>query len=148
MALAIQYRGGGAPPPATSKDWWDTVDEKTARRVIREEVRAALTQDNLVRSGINGSRGSIATFVGWADEHANRAERYAAGIASKLGVKVSQPKPPPPPPTTERYTVKKGDGFDKIASDHGTDRAGLQKLNPQVKNVNSINVGDVLTVPK
>ncbi len=49
---------------------------------------------------------------------------------------------------TQKYTVKSGDSFDAIARTYGTDRAGLLKLNPQVKDVNAINIGDVLTVPK
>ena len=53
--------------------------------------------------------------------------------------------PPPPPPT---YTVVSGDTFSKIAVKLGTTVDALRAANPQVTNINLIDVGQVLNVPK
>lgn len=44
------------------------------------------------------------------------------------------------------YTVVKGDVFWKIAKDHGLTTAALVKLNPQIKNPNVIEIGQVIIV--
>lgn len=40
------------------------------------------------------------------------------------------------------YSVSKGDNLTKIAKKHGTTVENLQKLNPHIKDVNKINIGD------
>lgn len=47
---------------------------------------------------------------------------------------------------TATYTVKSGDTFSKIASKFGMSIASLKALNPQVSNINVINIGQVLRV--
>jgi LysM repeat protein len=44
------------------------------------------------------------------------------------------------------YTVNKGDTFSKIANDRGMTRDELQAMNPDIKNINIINIGQVLNV--
>lgn len=53
-----------------------------------------------------------------------------------------------PPPTTTIYTVVAGDTFSGIATKHGITVDELKALNPQVKDISVINIGDQLTVPK
>lgn len=57
-------------------------------------------------------------------------------------------KNPAPPPKTKTYTVKSGDTFSGIAAKHDLSTSALAKLNPQVKNLNLINVGQKLVVKK
>lgn len=45
------------------------------------------------------------------------------------------------------YTVKPGDTLSKIAMRNGVSVTQLMQANPQIKNPNKINVGDVLNVP-
>ena len=52
-----------------------------------------------------------------------------------------------PPPTATTYTVKAHDTFSAIAQQFGVTVKALQKANPQVKNVNTIKIGDVLNIP-
>lgn len=44
------------------------------------------------------------------------------------------------------YTVKKGDTFSGIARKYGYSILGLKKINPQIKNVNTIHIGDKIRV--
>lgn len=53
---------------------------------------------------------------------------------------------PPPAPTT--YTVVSGDTFSRIASKLGVTVDALKASNPQVTNINQIEIGQVLNVPK
>jgi LysM repeat protein len=50
--------------------------------------------------------------------------------------------------TTATYTVKSGDTFTSIATAHGISVDQLKELNPKVTDINNINPGDVLNVPK
>lgn len=53
----------------------------------------------------------------------------------------------PPPTTTVKYTVKSGDTLYKIATMYNTTVAKIAAAN-NIKNVNLISVGQVLTIPK
>jgi LysM repeat protein len=64
----------------------------------------------------------------------------------KSGVEELVPVTPPPPPPT--YTVVSGDTFSKIAAKLGVTVDALKAANPQVTNIDLINVGQVLNVPK
>jgi GH24 family phage-related lysozyme (muramidase)/LysM repeat protein len=57
-------------------------------------------------------------------------------------------KPAPVSTKSKTYTVKSGDTFSGIAAKHDLSTAALAKLNPQVKNLNLINVGQKLVVKK
>jgi LysM repeat protein len=52
-----------------------------------------------------------------------------------------------PAPTSQTYTVVAGDTMSKIAAKFGVTLTALRAANPQVKNVNSIKIGDLLTIP-
>lgn len=60
------------------------------------------------------------------------------------------PKPPAPKPPASggSYTVKPGDTLGEIAAEHNTTVSELLKANPQIKNANSISVGQKLNLPK
>tara|TARA_R100000808_G_scaffold6375_1_gene18990 strand:- start:2679 stop:4529 length:1851 start_codon:yes stop_codon:yes gene_type:complete len=45
------------------------------------------------------------------------------------------------------YTVKSGDTFGEIADQYGLSTSELQRINPQLKNINVIEVGDQIIVP-
>ncbi len=53
----------------------------------------------------------------------------------------------PPPPTPQTYVVAKGDTFSKIAKKFGVTVEELKAANPQVKNIDKIQIGDQLTIP-
>ena len=45
------------------------------------------------------------------------------------------------------YTVKSGDTFGEIANQYGLSTSELQRINPQLRNINVIEVGDQIIVP-
>ena len=53
-----------------------------------------------------------------------------------------KPEPIPTPEPTIVYYVKKGDTLSKIAKEHNMSLAKLVSYNPQIKDINKINVGD------
>lgn len=64
-------------------------------------------------------------------------------------VKLPMPKVATQPSTTNnKYIVKSGDNFSAIAQKNNTTVAELTKLNPQIKNINNIQIGDVINYPK
>ena len=68
----------------------------------------------------------------------------SAGTASPT-VAASPSAAPSTGPTT--YSVKQGDTMTSIARAHGVDVNALIAANPQIKNPNSLNIGDKLTIP-
>lgn len=55
-------------------------------------------------------------------------------------------KPGTPKPVAKYVTVKKGDTASKIAKANGTTVANIKKLNPSIKNINKIYVGQTIRV--
>lgn len=51
-------------------------------------------------------------------------------------------------PSTSQTTVKSGDSLSKIAAANNTSVAAIAAANPSIKNVNKINVGQKLKIPK
>jgi LysM domain len=68
----------------------------------------------------------------------------SAGVASPT-VAASPSAAPSTGPTT--YSVKQGDTMTSIARAHGVDVNALIAANPQIKNPNSLSIGDQLTIP-
>lgn len=172
-ALAeLEFGNGTAPgnPNPIPTDWFDTVDEPTFDKKLQGAVDqlhdrlivdiwtktlndksalALLIEASAADDALAGIR-AIPTDV-WtkgiigdgAGQHAN--EMLAAIAAAHQS---AAPVTPPAPTSTGTYVVQPGDGFDAIAKKFGLDRAGLQKLNPSVKDVGNISIGQVLNVPK
>lgn len=63
-------------------------------------------------------------------------------VGQKIIVKGSAPKPA----ATQYYTVKRGDTMSGIARKYKTNLSTLDKLNPQIKNLNQINIGQKVRV--
>jgi hypothetical protein len=53
----------------------------------------------------------------------------------------------PAPPTPHGYVVAKGDTFSKIAGKFGVSVEELKAANPQIKNIDKIQIGDQVTIP-
>lgn len=91
-------------------------------------VRQFQSEHNLTVDGWIGSQG-------WA------------AIDKLAGVTTTTPTPPTPPPTTSvSYTVRSGDTLAKIASLYKTTVQAIATAN-KITDVNSIRVGQVLTIP-
>ena len=91
----------------------------------------------------------------WGNGVARKSALTKAGydydkVQAKVGelLKQSNSKPSTSKPTnTAKYvTVKKGDTASKIAKANGTTVANLKKLNPSIKNINKIYVGQTIRV--
>lgn len=143
---AIRIRGGGTvtPPPTISAEDPDMAQlissEGTIYQFSGGHFRRVGSPRELAEGQKYGALVGPVRAVSW--DEANRIRAWALRPDTAM-----QPRKPVVS-TTQKYTVRAGDGFDAIAAKFGTDRAGLQKLNPQVKSVDRINIGDVLTVPK
>jgi hypothetical protein len=64
----------------------------------------------------------------------------------------TEPPPPPPPPPPEKpgerqHTVREGETLQGIAEDHHTTLQAILDENPQVRDANLINTGEVLRMP-
>jgi hypothetical protein len=75
-----------------------------------------------------------------------------SGVATQSPIASLEPSasaPPslPPAPTPFVYTVVKGDTLTKIASRNGVTVKQILAANPQIKNQNSIAIGDQITIP-
>lgn len=70
-------------------------------------------------------------------------DTYAGGKVEPI---VPTPTPTPEMPKTNEYVVKKGDTLSKIARDFNTTVEEILKINPQIKNPNLINVGQVINI--
>lgn len=96
----------------------------------------------------------IEHWAGW-DIWQYTSKGHAAGIGGAIDLDyaragvfgVPAPKPAPAPaPRTKRYTVVSGDTLGAIATRFHLSLAQLEKLNPQIKDPNRIQPGQVLTV--
>lgn len=82
----------------------------------------------------------IKSEITWKDETALR-------MLQNVNAQVNGgPRPPPLPATT--YKVVPGDTFNKIAAAWGVTPEVLQAANPQIVNINVINVGDIINIPE
>jgi LysM repeat protein len=74
----------------------------------------------------------------------------ASASPSEIASAAPTPTPvptPTPKPTPTTYTVVAGDTLSGIAQKFGVTTKALLKANPQIKNANSIKIGDVLNIP-
>ena len=72
------------------------------------------------------------------------AEAKLFGNGGPQGVKPPGPTPPSPPSNAVDYRVRAGDTFSGIAARRGLTIAQLAKLNPQVKDLNKLSVGQLI----
>lgn len=153
--------------------WCDYHLNKTVPDVVRSQARLAPTF-NLIRHKDTGAvyawrfdpvrpvffhvknddelhfLASAPLSGGWGevvDAETNLVE-FVLGVLRRFGQDTSQLEEiiPPPPPTT--YTVVGGDTFSGIAAKLGVSVDALKAANPQVTNINAIDIGQVLNVPK
>lgn len=90
---------------------------------------------------------------GWGNEPTRSKKLKAAGynpatiqaIVNKLWAAKNK-KPVPKPAAKKYHTVKRGDTMSGIAVKYKTTLAKLDKLNPQIKNLNKISVGQKVRV--
>lgn len=63
---------------------------------------------------------------------------------------IKKPSPPKPAPSKKYYTVRRGDTVDGISGKYHLDKRnnyqGFRRLNPSIKNVNRINVGQKVRI--
>lgn len=155
---------GNAPdkPPPIEQDWFDMATKAELEEVVAAQITAALPaiavavwKQNITNTGANdllnqassygpilaqikAAVGDLPTNV-WlktlSDERANVLLVRAAGAP-----------PAPAPPAT--YTVVSGDSFNAIAAKLGVTPDALAAANPAVTDRSSIDIGQVLTIPK
>lgn len=95
--------------------------------------------------GNGAARKSALTKAGYDyDKVQARVQELLKGNSGKPTT-VTQ-KPGTPKPTAKYVTVKKGDTASKIAKANGTTVANIKKLNPSIKNINKIYVGQTIRV--
>lgn len=131
-----QYDGQKAPqatlkpkPVAPSKISGDTYTVKSGDTLGEIANRSGVSVDNLVK---------------W--NNIKDKNLIVVGQALKLKAPVAKPQPKPQAkPTAKTYTVKSGDTLSEIADRHGMSISQIASLN-NIKNVNLINVGQVLKV--
>ncbi len=82
------------------------------------------------------------------DKGANELLVELVQAAQRLEAAAGTTPPPEPPDPVETYTVAGGDTFSGIAKKLGVSVDALKAANPQVPNVDLIDVGQVLNVPK
>jgi N-acetylmuramoyl-L-alanine amidase len=73
-----------------------------------------------------------------------KSDALTPGMKLKIGAAVTAPKPPVSKP--KYHTVKSGDTLSEIADKYKTTTAKLDALNPAVKNINKISIGQKIRV--
>ncbi|KPB03382.1 C40 family peptidase [Bacillus sp. CHD6a] len=113
----------------------------------------AYASDYVVKSGdslwkiANNNQVSVSNIKSW-NNLTNDLIYPGQKLFLKAGGSASQTAPAPTPsqPTSKTYTIKAGDSLSIIAKDHQTTLANLLKLNPSIKDVNKIYVGQIINV--
>lgn len=121
-------KGGTAPSP--------TPPSPSPGKKIDYRVRAGDTF-----SGIAARKGLTTAQLHKLNPQVKNINRINVGQLIHIKLKKSALRPAP---KTTSYTVRSGDTFGGIASTHHMTVAALAKLNPQVTNINVINVGQKL----
>ena len=87
-------------------------------------------------------------ILGLKTDHAGGTTASASPSEVASAAPTPTPLPTPTPkPTATTYTVVANDTLSGIAQKFGVTTKALLKANPQIKNANSIKVGDVLNIP-
>jgi LysM repeat protein len=71
----------------------------------------------------------------------------SAGSSASAGPTVTAAPTPTPAPTPVVYIVKRGDTFSAIARRHGVTMDALKAANPQIVNINALQIGDRVNIP-
>ncbi len=117
-------RGGTQPAPPSSPN-----------KPVDYRVRAGDTF-----SGIAARKGMTTAQLAKLNPQINDLNKLSVGQLIHLQAKKTRA------PKATTYTVKSGDTFSGIAARHDMSTAQLAKLNPQVKNLNQISVGQRLRI--
>ncbi|UAL48836.1 LysM peptidoglycan-binding domain-containing protein [Sutcliffiella horikoshii] len=113
----------------------------------------AYASDYVVKSGdslwkiANNNQVSVSNIKSWNNLNSDLIFP-GQKLFLKAGGSTSQPTPAPAPsqPTSITYTIKAGDSLSIIAREHQTTLANLLKLNPSIKDVNRIYIGQKINV--
>lgn len=113
----------------------------------------AYASDYVVKSGdslwkiANNNQVSVSNIKSWNNLNSDLIYPGQKLILN-AGGSSSQPAPAPVPsqPTSITYTIKAGDSLSIIAREHQTTLAKLLKLNPSIKDVNRIYIGQKINV--
>jgi hypothetical protein len=147
--------GTGSKPNTT--DWWDEMSDAEKAQLladvadIKNKLGWLYTNETLEGYGFSKTatifedvrampRSVLAALVG------DRSVGYLlADIAQHLGIQVFGVNQSAGQTT---YGVVSGDTFSGIAKKHGVTVDALKAANPQVKDINQLDVGQVLVIPK
>ena len=108
----------------------------------------AFASDYTVKSGdslwkiANNNQISVTQLKSW-----NSLSTDVIFPGQSLKVKAPNVQTPTNTTATGTYTIKSGDSLSAIAKNHNTTLSQLLSLNPAIKDVNRINVGQKITVP-
>src|SRR5687768_12936745 len=73
-----------------------------------------------------------------------------AAMVDPLRTEYTPPPPPPPPPERpgeKQHTVQEGETLQQIADEHHTTPQAILDVNPQVRDPELLNAGEVLNMP-
>ena len=86
-------------------------------------------------------------LLGLGKDHAGAGASVSPSEAASAGPTATPRPTAVPKPTATTYTVVAHDTLSGIAQKFGVTTKALLKANPQIKNANSIKIGDVLNIP-
>lgn len=155
LLTSLVATSGFAPGKASAnaidstKVAYASVEEKTTRSVSRSTDSSIRTHKVVKGETLSGIarkyKVTLSNLRSWNPKITNPNRIYIGQIinVSKNHSNVSSPIT-----TTQSntYKVKSGDTLSKIAKRYGTSVSAIQKLNPSIKNINKIRVGQVIKV--